>query len=154
MGKRSHAIAVFFSPNHLWFHVQYLFHSASKFIETWLVCKEVLGLYNAEVRSLYDVSSRRYETIKYNHLFTGFQSKSRETVLVLTCNCFFLNLRDDTSYIGHCTDPGPLYTPTNFRLIRMHYGGDTALETKCDLARKTSIFYAQLSMISLRFSLG
>ena len=112
-------------PNNVWFQVQYLLHSASELLKTWLVYIEVLGLYNVKVRSIYDVSSWRYETIhrkkktsnqfmipctyctryggpnqlwnhkliKYDHSFAGFQSKSRETVIVLN------RLWDDTSYI-------------------------------------------------------
>ena len=36
--------------------------------------------------------------------------------------------------------PRTSYTPTKYRLIQMHNGNDTALETKRDLVRKMPIF--------------
>ena len=48
--KIPHRMWPFFSPNHAWFQAQYLLHCASELIEMWFVCKEVLCLYNVEVR--------------------------------------------------------------------------------------------------------
>ena len=52
-------------------------------------------------------------------------------------------------------DPGPHYITTKFRLIWIHYGGDTtALKTRHNLARKTAILHERLYRITLPFLHG